>query len=118
MSYSSSAAAGKPAFLVTSGLLCKEPFPNLFSLSACKAAQQNLVHSLYKEYGPKGVHCALVIIGGVVKDDAKLTTSSKIAEEFWGLFSQPSGKWELEVEMLDPEYDDMVRVRERSGETW
>jgi len=113
-----SPSTGKPAFIVTCGLLYEEPFPQLFSLSTCKAAQYNLVHSLYKEFGPKGVHCALVVIGGVVNDDAKVTTAAKIAEEAWGLYSQEEGKWSLSVTVLDPEYDEMVRGRERSGETW
>ncbi|KAH0172303.1 NAD(P)-binding protein, partial [Aureobasidium melanogenum] len=52
-----------PSFIVTSGMLAKDPFPAMFSLAACKAGQYNLVHSLHKEYESKGVHCALVVVG-------------------------------------------------------
>ena len=113
-----SSPSSKPAFLVTGGLLYEEPFPQLFSLATCKAAQFNLVHSLYKEFGPKGVHCATVVVGGVVRDDAKVTTAAKVAEEFWSVYSQTKGNWQMSVKVLDPDYDEMIRGRERSGEVW
>lgn len=44
----------------------------LFSLSLYKAAQFSLTTGLSKEFwGPKGVHCALVVVAGQVMDDAE-----------------------------------------------
>jgi len=111
------AAEGKdsrPAFLVTSGLLHKDPAPKMFSLAAGKAGQFNLVHSLHKEFEPKGVHTALIVVGGTVKDEAKVTNPRNIAEEAWKLFSQKKGEaGKLEVTLLDPEYEQHVKNREQ-----
>lgn len=93
-----------PAFLVTSGGLYREPFPFLFSLSAGKAAQHNLIYSFHEKFEPS-IHIACIPVIGLVSDDAKVTTASAIAEQFWKLYSQPKGtKGELSVEMLDPDY--------------
>ena len=102
-----------PSFLVTSGMLGKDPAPPMFSLAACKAGQYNFTHSLYKEFEPKGVHCVVIVIGGKVSDNSKLTTPRNIAEEAWKASSQPKGKGELEVMMLDPAYAEHVKNRQR-----
>lgn len=54
----------RPSLLVTSGGLAKEPYPHVFSLAMCKAAQYNFVGSLHKAYAPQGVHCALIVVQG------------------------------------------------------
>ena len=77
--------AYKPALFVTSGGLYKDPFPGLFSLAACKAAQYNLTHSLHKAYGRHGIHCALIVVEGAVNDNAKVTTAGHIAENTFEL---------------------------------
>lgn len=106
-----------PAFLVTSGLLYKDPAPRMFSLAAGKAGQFNLVHSLHKEFEPKGVHCALIVVGGWVKDEAKVTNARNIAEATWGLFAQKKGEnGKLEVTLIDPAYEEHVKNRERRQE--
>lgn len=104
-----------PAFLVTSGLLYKDPFPALFSLASGKAAQYNLTHSLHKEFEPKGVHCSLIVVGGRVADESEVTNARNIAEEAWKLYSQPKGKGELEVVMLDPAYLEHIKKREQEN---
>ena len=101
-----------PGLLVTSGFLYKDPFPRLFSLATCKAAQFNLLTSLHKEYEPQGVHCAIVPVGGKVSDDAEVTNAANVAEELWKLYSQPKGQGQLCVEMLDPEYAKHIKSRE------
>lgn len=103
----------KPAFLCTSGMLYKDPFPAMFSLAACKAAQYNLVHSLHKEYEPKGVHCGLIVVGGRVSDASKVTNARNCAEETWKLYDQPKGTGDLEVIMLDPDYLNHIKQREQ-----
>lgn len=54
----------RPSFLVTSGGLAKTPYPHVFSLALCKAAQYNFVDSLFKAFEPKGVHCGLLVVQG------------------------------------------------------
>lgn len=106
--HSSKSDSLNPAFLVTSGGLYREPFPFLFSLSAGKASQHNLITSFHKKYEPR-VHIAAVPISGMVTDDAKVTTPQAVAEEFWGLYGQPKGLGgKTSVEMEDPEYYGMV----------
>lgn len=102
-----------PSILVTSGMLAKDPFPAMFSLAACKAGQYSLVHSLHKEFEPKGVHCGLIVIGGTVSDKSKVTNARNIAEEAWKIFSQPKGKGNLETMMEDPDYLEHTKNRER-----
>lgn len=128
-------AAGKkeyytPAFLVTSGGLYKNPFPAFvshplplstiktkkqkkptrekFSLASCKAAQYNLLHSLHKEYGPKGVHCAALVVEGKVSEEAQVTTPKNIALEAWKLFEEPA-PGELDATIQDPDYLEWVK---------
>ncbi|KAK5070371.1 hypothetical protein LTR64_000042 [Lithohypha guttulata] len=97
-----------PAFFVTSGDLFRAPFPFLFSLSAGKAAQHNLVSSFHKAYSSQ-MHIAAVPIAGTVSDDAKVTTAQAVAEQFWKLYSQEKGKeGEMSVEMRDPDYESGV----------
>ncbi|KXS94555.1 hypothetical protein AC579_4475 [Pseudocercospora musae] len=97
-----------PTLLVTSGGLHKDPFPAFFSLANVKSAQYNLVHSLYKEYTPKNVHVAAIVVEGQVKDDAKVTTARHIAEEAWKLYEQPQGEGDLDVEIQDPDYLEFI----------
>lgn len=68
--------------------------------------------SLHKEFEPKGVHCGLIIIGGTVSDDSKVTNARNIAEEAWKMFRQEKGKGKLEIVLADPAYDDHVKNRE------
>lgn len=102
-----------PSILVTSGMLAKDPFPAMFSLATCKGGQYNLVHAMHKEYEPKGVHCAVVIVGGTVAEESKVTNPSNIAKETWKLFRQPQGKGQLEICLDDPGYGEHVSNRER-----
>lgn len=121
-----------PAFLVTSGGLYKNPFPAFvshplplytqkkktkpknqpkkkqFSLASCKAAQYNLLHSLHKEYGPKGVHCAALVVEGKVSEEAQVTTPKNIALEAWKLFEEPA-PGELDATIQDPDYLEWVK---------
>ena len=86
--------------MVTSGILCKDPLPHLFSLAACRAAQYNIVTSCYKEYGPQGVHCALIVVGGELRECGTVSNAQVVADKAWELYSQEKGKGDLEVEVL------------------
>ena len=102
-----------PSFVVTSGMLAKDPFPAMFSLATCKGGQYNLAHSLHKEFEPKGVHCALIVVGGSVNDDSAVTNARNIAEETWTVFQQPKDDGKFETMILDPAYLEHVKNREK-----
>ncbi len=102
-----------PSFIATSGMLAKDPAPAMFSLAACKAGQHNLMHSLHKEFEPKGVHCGLLVIGGKVSDEAKVTNARNCAEEIWKMFSAQKGEGGHEVVLIDPAYAEHVKNREK-----
>lgn len=82
--------------------------PQQFSLASCKAAQYNLLHSLHKEYGPKGVHCAALVVEGKVSEEAQVTTPKNIALEAWKLFEEPA-PGELDATIQDPDYLEWVK---------
>ena len=92
-------------------MLSKDPAPAMFSLAACKAGQYNLTHSLYKEFEPKGVHCALIVIGGKVADASKVTNARNIAEKAYEAFEVKRGEGKLEVLLMDPAYLEHVKNR-------
>lgn len=102
-----------PALLATSGMLAKDPFPAMFSLAACKAGQYSLMHSLHKDFETKGVHCGVVIIGGTVSDESKVTNARNIAEEIWKMSREPKGRGKLEIMLSDPGYEDHIKNREK-----
>jgi NAD(P)-dependent dehydrogenase (short-subunit alcohol dehydrogenase family) len=87
----------KPALLVTSGGLYKEPFAPYFSLAVSKAAQHSLTISLNQAYGKQGVHVAAVVVHGLVKPDSEHFSPRKIAEIFWNLYEQGAENGEKEV---------------------
>jgi len=76
----------KPALLVTNSHLPWDPVPQLLSLSIAKAAQKNLVDSLYREFSSSGVHVGLLHVEGVVAPENKVLNPKTIAErtvKFW-----------------------------------
>lgn len=102
-----------PSFLVTSGMLAKDPAPIRFSLALCKAGQYNLVTSLHKEFEPKGVHCTSIVIAGKVADEAKVTNARNIADKTWTVFSQPREKGDIEIVLMDPAFAEHVKQRNK-----
>jgi len=88
--------------------------PNFAHFSAAKGALRNLVQALAREYGPKGVHVAHIIVDGVVNGDQvksrfgdyldKLGEDgaldpAAIAEAFWMIHSQPRSAWTQELDL-------------------
>ena len=90
--------ARKPAFLVTSGGLYKDPWHTYFSLSLSKASQHNLTISLSQAFSRRGVHVAAVVVHGLVKPESEFFSPKKIASVFWRLYQQgPKGDVEVWV---------------------
>jgi len=102
----------KPSFLVTSGSICQDPFPEFFSLSACKAAQYNMVTSFYKVYSDLGVHCGLVVVGGRLRDQTINCNASDVATKTWDLYCQPKGEYAKEITLLHPGDEQTRATRE------
>jgi NAD(P)-dependent dehydrogenase (short-subunit alcohol dehydrogenase family) len=91
-------AGRKPALLVTSGGLYKQPYHGYFSLSLAKAAQFSLTQSLAQAYSREGVHVAAVVVHGLVSPESEHFSPKRIAEVFWGLYQQgPKGEREVWV---------------------
>lgn len=91
----------KPTLLVTAGFLHRQPLPDLFSLSAVKAAQHNLVTSLQEVYGPQGIHIALALVGGFVSTEARNLNPENIAKIMWAIYAQDKAHWVKEYEILE-----------------
>lgn len=88
--------------------------PNFAHFASMKAGLRMLAQALAREYGPKGVHVAHIIIDGIV--DAAGTRSrfgdymdslgedgilcpNAIANTFWHLHNQPRSAWTHELEL-------------------
>lgn len=88
--------------------------PNFAHFAAMKAGLRMLAQALAREYGPKGVHIAHVIIDGIV--DAERTRSrfgeymdslgedgvlspKAVANTYWHLHNQPRSAWTHELEL-------------------
>lgn len=91
----------KPTLLVTAGFLHRQPVPELFSLSAVKAAQHNLVTSLREVYGPQGIHITLALVGGVVSPEAPNLNPENIANIMWTMYAQDETQWSTEHEIFE-----------------
>lgn len=102
----------KPSFLVTSGSICQDPFPELFSLSASKAAQYNMVTSLYKAYSEKGIHCGLVVVGGRLRTQTINCNAADVADKTWELYCQPKGQYSKEITLLHPDDEPQMSKQE------
>ncbi|KAF2715050.1 short-chain dehydrogenase/reductase-like protein SDR [Pleomassaria siparia CBS 279.74] len=78
----------KPSLLVTNSHLPWDPVPQLLSLSLVKAAQRNMVTSLSRAYGERGVHFGLITVQGIVSPEAKVVNPKNIAEKAWNFFEE------------------------------
>ena len=90
-------AGERPGFIVTSSALPAEPMPELFALSLTKAAQRNLVRSLWMVYGgpAKGVHVGVVNVAGQVDGEGR--SPGVVAGRLWEWFEKGEGGFEVVV---------------------
>ena len=88
--------------------------PNFAHFAAMKAGLRMLAQALAREYGPKGVHIAHIIIDGIVDaertrarfgdymdslgDDGVLSPQA-VADTYWHLHNQPRSAWTHELEL-------------------
>lgn len=92
------------------------PEPNFFAMGVCKAAQQNIIHSLHDQLSNRGVHCALAMVNGFVHAEADSTNPGNIAEECWDLYSsRGNGRMDLETQINedgDMDSDGLESIRQ------
>lgn len=88
--------------------------PNFAHFASAKGALRNLLQSIAREYGPKGIHVAHFIIDGVIDGDRirehypefadqmdkdGMLSPAAIADAFWVTHKQPRSAWSHEVEL-------------------
>lgn len=79
------------------------------AFASAKAGLRALSQSLAKEYGPKGVHVAHVILDGIIDTDesrrlhglspARMMAPEDIAETYLALARQPKSAWTFETDL-------------------
>ncbi|KAK0750136.1 hypothetical protein B0T18DRAFT_303726, partial [Schizothecium vesticola] len=91
------AGGERPGFIVTSSALPGEPEPELFALSLTKAAQKNLVRSLWLVYGGpgRGVHVGVVNVAGAVDGEGR--SPAMVARRLWEWYEAGEGEFEVVV---------------------
>lgn len=112
-SLASGPGSSHPSFFLSGGAINAKPIAAVFSLSLQKAAQHNFMESLRIVAGPKGVHVAIVTIGGVVADEDPVVNAGNIASTYWRLYEQDKSAWEFEVKIGDG--DDRLRDLHAQG---
>ncbi|GIZ41725.1 hypothetical protein CKM354_000502100 [Cercospora kikuchii] len=85
-----------PSLIVTSSHLPEEPEPYLLSLSAVKACQQNVVHSLRKAFGEQ-VHIGVIKVCGVVSPEEPTRNPENIAKEIVVFYELDRKDWGSDV---------------------
>ena len=94
----------KPTFFMTGGYVWQDPVPELFALCMQKAAQHNLMKSLWKQHGSsKGIHFATLSIAGVVQDSDKNINAKAIAGHYWDLYNEDKKSWRFNVDLMPSE---------------
>jgi NAD(P)-dependent dehydrogenase (short-subunit alcohol dehydrogenase family) len=88
--------------------------PNFAAFSSAKGGLRNMMQSLAREFGPKGIHVAHVVIDGAVDGDRirigrpevakaygedRLVDIDGIVDVYQHLYQQPRRAWSLEVDV-------------------
>ena len=103
----------KGVIIVTGNTAAKRGVANTPYFSPTKAAQRILAQSLAKDFGPKGIHVAYLIIDAFIntpwtrtrieqqfnKPDEIFTQPNDIAEEIYHIAQQPRSAWSFDVEL-------------------
>ena len=105
--------ANKGVIIITGNTAAKRGVANTPYFSPTKAAQRILAQSLAKDFGPKGIHVAYLIIDAFIntpwtrtrieqqfnKPDEIFTQPDDIAEEIYHIAHQPRSAWSFDVEL-------------------
>ena len=95
----------------TASLRARPPFT---AFASAKAALRALAHGMAREFGPRGLHVAHVVIDGVIDGDQVnrrfpqlrerlgadgMLAPDAIADAYWQLHAQPRSAWTLELDL-------------------
>ncbi len=95
----------------TSSLRSRPPF---IAFAAAKAAERAVAHGLAREFGPKGLHVAHVVVDGVIDGDIVnsrapqlvqslgadgMISIDALADTYWLLHTQARSAWTLELDL-------------------
>ncbi|WVQ98077.1 hypothetical protein IAU59_005199 [Kwoniella sp. CBS 9459] len=105
-----STTGGKGTLLYTGATMSIKAGPRFSSLAPGMFARRALSQSLAREFGPKGVHVAHVIIDGIIdtervagmmgedKDDTRVKPDD-LAQTYLNLINQPKSTWTQELDV-------------------
>ena len=108
------AAQGSGSMLFTGASASMRGRPNFAHFASSKAGLRSLAQSLARDYGPKGVHVAHVVIDGGINGDKLKTifpewldqlgedgslSPQAIADAFWYLHAQHRSAWSFELDL-------------------
>lgn len=104
------AERGDGALIITGATASLRGKPFTTAFAAGKAAQRSLAQSLAREWGPKGIHVALVIVDGMVdlpttrarmpqKADESFLSPSGFADTVSFLLRQSRAAWTFELDL-------------------
>lgn len=84
---------------MTSSALPEDPIPVLLSLSAVKASQQNIVHSLRAVFG-NDVHIGVIKVAGQVSPNEENLNPANIAKQTIAFYERPKEQWGSDLVIL------------------
>ncbi|CAF3439668.1 unnamed protein product [Rotaria sp. Silwood1] len=101
---------GKGTILFTGATASLRGSAEFAGFAAAKFALRALAQSMAREFGPKGIHVAHIIIDGLIntpsqvqsqpnKDIESFLNSDSIAETYWQLHIQPRSTWTQELDL-------------------
>ena len=101
--------AGRGSFLVSGATASLRGSANFAAFSSAKFALRGLTQSLAREFQPKGLHIAHIILDGLIdtpasrartgRDPARMMKPEDIAEAYWNLAHQPLSTWTQELDL-------------------
>lgn len=77
------------------------------AVAPARAAMRSLTQSMFRSYGPQGIHVCNINIGGLIDTPRtrtwsvrpKLTNPHEIAGQFWNVYQQPPTVWSYELQI-------------------
>jgi NAD(P)-dependent dehydrogenase (short-subunit alcohol dehydrogenase family) len=105
---------GKGSILFTGATASLRARPPFLGFAAAKAALRAVAQGLAREFGPKGVHVAHIVIDGVIAGEYAATNFAEyarskgadgvlsvddIADAYWGLHCQNRSAWTHEMDL-------------------
>ena len=95
---------GEGAIIVTGATASLRGKPVTSAFAQAKAAQRSLAQSFARQFGPQGIHVALVIVDGMIGTDdqdanANALRPADIADTVYQLAKQPKSAWTFETDV-------------------